>query len=421
MVTRRRFLAVSAAALAAPRSAAAGPVKHAGVVSRSFRVKETAGLRRFGYPVFTMLPGELAGPNFRLERDGKPVSAQFRSIDLGQGKSGVALDFNSSPGPLETEIFTVTSGADVEPGPEPSKGMRVERPQHAGANEVVWAVTNGSGLTYEVDARLSRFLRSVSNAGLDFIGSGGASLRALGGKSSSEGLFSNPSGHGAGGEPFSVTVVREGPLAVALRSSGFGRIEGSRLPMVVDMTFPSSKSWIEVSWTIEDDTGVVAGLDMTCSLRVESSPVLVDLGASNTVYGQLKAGELFELIGSNDPALRPGGVPWFITRILSGNRSPLAQAVTAQSPPAEGWAHSMDKSRCTALAVADFGRTARDAIVCSGDGHLGIMRRFANHGMDPPKGLKSLRFWLHFVTNPVQIGAATSPQAMLSPLVVEWT
>jgi len=31
-----------------------------------------------------------------------------------------------------------------------------------------------------------------------------------------------------------------------------------------------------------------------------------------------------------------------------------------------------------------------------------------------------LHFWLHFVGMPVQLGAATSPQAILNPLRVEW-
>ena len=49
-------------------------------------------------------------------------------------------------------------------------------------------------------------------------------------------------------------------------------------------------------------------------------------------------------------------------------------------------------------------------------------RRFDNEkiGQRPlnqPK--KSLRFWLHFVTTPVQVGAVTSPQSMLAPLEVE--
>ena len=36
-----------------------------------------------------------------------------------------------------------------------------------------------------------------------------------------------------------------------------------------------------------------------------------------------------------------------------------------------------------------------------------------------PLTMKGLRFWLHFVDVPVQVGAVTSPQAMLAPLLVE--
>jgi len=43
---------------------------------------------------------------------------------------------------------------------------------------------------------------------------------------------------------------------------------------------------------------------------------------------------------------------------------------------------------------------------------------------DPPRFSawceRSLHFWLHFVTMPVQVGAAISPQAMQNPLRVEW-
>jgi hypothetical protein len=43
----------------------------------------------------------------------------------------------------------------------------------------------------------------------------------------------------------------------------------------------------------------------------------------------------------------------------------------------------------------------------------------ARPGEGPPAGAKRLAFWLHFVGMPVQVGAATSPQAMLAPLQVE--
>ena len=45
------------------------------VGSFGFVLSETAGLRRFGYPVHTLLPQATDATNFRLERDGKAVPA----------------------------------------------------------------------------------------------------------------------------------------------------------------------------------------------------------------------------------------------------------------------------------------------------------------------------------------------------------
>jgi hypothetical protein len=50
----------------------------------------------------------------------------------------------------------------------------------------------------------------------------------------------------------------------------------------------------------------------------------------------------------------------------------------------------------------------------SADGRLVIRRDFLRGGE------RSLHFWLHFVTMPVQVGAATSPAAMQNSLRVEW-
>jgi hypothetical protein len=92
----------------------------------------------------------------------------------------------------------------------------------------------------------------------------------------------------------------------------------------------------------------------------------------------------------------------------------------------EGWVHVLDRRRCTAMAVADFGQTALvalDRIEIHGNGRFRFERRFLTEkiGQGIPKNpIKRLRFWLHFVTTPVQVGAVTSPQSMLAPLVVEW-
>jgi hypothetical protein len=70
--------------------------------------------------------------------------------------------------------------------------------------------------------------------------------------------------------------------------------------------------------------------------------------------------------------------------------------------------------------VDRFGRSARDTLTVSDTGRLDVVRLFSSAPADIPKGKKHLKFWLHFVPNPVQVGALTSPQAMLAPLEIAW-
>ena len=80
-----------------------------------------------------------------------------------------------------------------------------------------------------------------------------------------------------------------------------------------------------------------------------------------------------------------------------------------------------------AMAVADFGEpsvAALDRFEIHGNGRFRFERRFLNEKIGqrrPENPIKTLKFWLHFVTTPVQVGAVTSPPSMLAPLDVEWS
>ena len=64
--------------------------------------------------------------------------------------------------------------------------------------------------------------------------------------------------------------------------------------------------------------------------------------------------------------------------------------------------------------MADFAASGcQDEVRIDGDGRLVLTRRLGE------KGPRRLRFWLHFVNMPVQVGALTSPQSMQAPLAVE--
>src|SRR5579884_649245 len=85
-------------------------------------VRETAGIRRFGYPVGIEL--QLGRPvrdadRFRLLENGRPIAAQFRPVREGRElASAVYLDFIANPGPLEKHTYVVEYGPEVTPGPE---------------------------------------------------------------------------------------------------------------------------------------------------------------------------------------------------------------------------------------------------------------------------------------------------------------
>jgi hypothetical protein len=149
---------------------------------------------------------------------------------------------------------------------------------------------------------------------------------------------------------------------------------------------------------VSDPRGRVARLELDLNLLVQGTPTLVDFGAGSLVYTTLRKGE--------SALLRPGQSRWEVLQGPAGDLRPFVLGPQGKDARrAEGWAHVMDRQRCTALAVADFDR---DEIQADADGRLRVRRP-----------ARELRLWLHFVAMPVQVGALTSPQAMLAPLKVE--
>jgi hypothetical protein len=399
-VSRRGWLGAAASALTIGRNTLArGAI---GPETLTFRLRETAGLRRFSYPVHALLPVVPAGPNFRLERDGQPVAAQFRRVVGLDDRPGIALDFHASPGPLETQDYQVLTG-EIEPGPEPKRGLTVER---AGGRI---RVANGSVLAFTIPERLSGLFDRIENSRLDFWAGGGDGLSIV----TAAGVVRRL---GNGDEP-RVTVTRQGPFAVGLRFEE--RIQpadaGESVRSTVEMTFPNSKSWAQIRWTVDDPAGVIARLEVGFDLKIEGEPTLVDLGAAGTVYGFLR--------GQEAMALEAGPSPWNPWQVLKGppnQLTPFARSLPGTSTAVEGWAHVMDRARCTALAVDGFGRSARDLLKVRAGGRVTLARTWGTDGKSPAPRPKTLSFWLHFVTNPVQVGAVTSPQAMLAPLEIAW-
>src|SRR5262249_47743360 len=153
-------------------------------------------------------------------------------------------------------------------------------------------------------------------------------------------------------------------LAVGLRFDGSVPLgPGAKATTRLEMTFPSSKSWVETTWRVDDPDDQVAELAVDVALALEGAATLVDLGTAATIYGVLRGDERITLTAGAAPGLpAPGGKPWIVHKGTPDAMTAFAEAPRPDSPPVEGWAHVMDATRCTALAVADFGRRTRDRI-----------------------------------------------------------
>jgi hypothetical protein len=382
----------------------------------AFRLAETEGIRRYGYPVSVRLPFSDPGENLRLTRGGREIQAQFRRVE-GPGAQGALLDFNASPGPFEVEDYVIAPVEGKYARPASGRGMR------AASSLGTIEVANPPHITYSLGEDLTGFLRSVRIPGVEFLRprSGGLFVGTRAGKTYLG------SARTADGRIPRAVVTRQGPLAVGVGFEHAVPLEGGPvLTWNLTMTFPSSKSWVEVLWSIADPDDRIASMGVDLELLLEGKPVLIDCGARSTVYSTLEPQD--RLAFDAGPALTAQGreLSW---RIARGQADPLAleaAGVRKDGSGPEGWVHVMDRTRCTAMAVADFGDPSAgrlDRFEIEGRGLLRFERQFrpVESGPSPGKApAKSLRFWLHFVTMPVQVGAKTSPQAMLAPLDVQW-
>ncbi len=387
--------------------AAAAAVAQAGP-RIAIEVQETAGIRRFQYPVAVALRLPQPVPRetgFRLTRAGVPVAAQIRPGATGASVACWWLDFSADLLPHESAAYQLEYGRDVTEAAARKQGHRLV------SSDDALRILNEPYIAWTVPADLDGLLSSVRAGELEYLRTGakGLLLRDRDGKEHALG------GRGNGRRP-SVRVTRQGTQAVGLR---FERAETdpqlAEVRWTVHLTFPVVKSWVEVDWGIEDPRDRVASamarFNADLDAPTREHPTLIDFGAASLVYLSLGAGQRAQLRG--------GSAAWQVLRGSPDRWEPFVagpdQADRRARP--EGWVHLMDRQRCLALAVDRFAADSEDSIGVSAEGRLELNRSFPARKA-AASALKRLRFWLHCVPFPPQQTAATSPQAMQNPLVI---
>jgi len=331
-------------------------VSHVLAAPIEFTVRETAGLRRFGYPVTASVKAfqgaltNLAAARL-LDKSGKEIAAQFTAMAKWPDGSvcDLDVDFTSSLGPMETETYCVEfAGGTARPG---RGGLAVTE----GADEITVA---SSAIAHKIRRDGKPLLTSVAHGKTEFLAAAGVTTSLAPGKAE---------------------VLKRGPFNVTLRLGA------------VTLEYVSSKSWVKIVQRAAPPTL----LAVNAHFALPEPPLLWDFGVESWLYGCLRK--------PNEAAvLRQDANGW---RVLTGAGD--RASVYAAGKRCEGWGHLADKQHVIAFGVADFGVNGEPSLRLGADGHFCASAQ-----------RQELTVYFHAVGQPVQVTAMTSPPSMLAPLVV---
>lgn len=351
----------------------------------SLRVSEQAGIRRTAFPVSARIPfpmGNTPDPvHVRLTLDGKDVPAQYSA-----GSQWLDVDYNASIGPLESQIYKVEYGPGVVAA-APPRGLSVAEEADVIQVGNVRFSKSGSPLITSVKYRAEDIGKGVNGL-----------------------VVTDKAGHThdlSSADSLKTEIVKRGPLLVVIRYSGKMTIDsGYSVPFSMTVSMPNSKTMINVSASVEDPSDRFREIAFGTPLALGPMPWTWDFGTNRWTYGSFRN-------AADSVTLTQTEEGWKVSAGPIGKEQ--LQETSKGTAGFVQWAHLQD-----AKEVVAFGWYAPKAIngirQFTLDGNGQALIRFAPSVHESAHGLNIFE---HFVNTPVQIGAATSPASLLSPLIVE--
>jgi len=390
---RTKSLLTAMLVLPASSAAMGAPPAHALAVV----VRETAGIRRGNFPAHgtaRIAPGLLrdaAHARLVFERNEVPVQTREEARWPDGSIRELGLDFNASIGPLAQLRYRLEYG----------EGVRAQQP----TTEPLSVVSAPDALQVgkvRFGRQPAALLQSVA-FGHEIVGSGLNAFSVTG----ADGVD-----YLLGGEA-SVDIAKAGPLAVQIRFAGSVQLSPDySAPFTITLDVPNTKSWVRFSAAIEDPARRLRTISLHSSFALGPFPWVWDFGTGSWSYGAFRGADdsavLRQIVGTAN------STDWQISTGPQGREQLYERAAGPRPARVEGWGHLQDASRAVAFAIEDFGRAPGDhTIALDGKGQLAF--RFAPM---ESAGRLTLSVYEHYVASPVQIGAATNPVAMSSPLIV---
>ena len=220
---------------------------------------------------------------------------------------------------------------------------------------------------------------------------------------------------GRGGETYRLTesldleILKRGPLYVELRYTGeLTSEDGDHVPIVVTIGMPNSKSWVKMTAIVDDSAARVRELSLDLPFALGPYPWVWDFGTERWTYGSLRGENDAVVLTNIVTAEGPSSSPWDVTLRREGRD----QLYESGEGVVNGWGHLQGAGEVVAFGVEGFGSspgTFRVALDGSGQTTFSV-------APSTPTRMHQLTVYNHYVSTPVQIGAATSPSSMLNPL-----
>jgi hypothetical protein len=375
---------------------AAGAAAQGVPASIPVHVSEAGGIRRTQFPVTARIPfprGVLRDPaNVKLlsNQTEVPEQATVETHWPDGSIQWLALDLNVTIGPNESQTYSLQYGDGVKAA----------------------AAVRGLGVIEDADA--------IQVGNMRFNKSGSPLVASV--KYRDEAISAGVNGltvKDASGAVHDVTtaenvkteIVKRGPLVVALKYTGSLRLEkDARAPFSLTVEMPNSKSWVKLEASVDDPTLAIRDLAINLPLTLGAFPWVWDFGTPRWTYGSIRAAT--DSVIMNDMVGTSGAGEWIVSSGPKG-RELASETSGADVASFGGWGHIQGAKEVVAYAIEGVKtRPGTYRIAIDGTGQATFQLSSPS-----PQTKHELTVYAHFVSTPVQIGAATSPAAILSPLL----
>jgi hypothetical protein len=345
------------------------------------RIRETQGMRRFLYPLSTVLP---LPENCRISELGLlPPNSQALPLQVREEGSGgdtlARLDFAVSLAPqeaLELELRTGMPPATLEDPLSVAAGERYRSDQlrfslefdRMGHIHQAW---------YDGESHLRSAVRILRNGGQP----------------------------GASGE----AAFAAGSLAAHLTSPG-NYPDGAVSRTVLEIT--ACKSWAVLTHVLLNPRAGDQVL-ITLPLAVNGPRLTYDVGAGGGRYGVLQPGSPSEVVWQSE-FRSEGNVSWSLR--TDGRTDYQGEEESGGRYRSRRWFHLVDQAKSIAVAVTSIPKDCRSlTVTLRASGECDVSFQLG----DAITGPAAFGICSHFLNDVPAVAAATNPQSILLPPLVE--